>query len=125
MKVTLTLNRGSFYFMKNVHLVKGVPTEVDLGTLDKVELVGLKLNVKGGTILAGKDIESFGTDSVQEVTTTVEPVEEVKEETTEVLVEEVAEQPVEKEAAVEPTEEVTEVVDETPKETPKKFNRKK
>lgn len=121
MKVTLTLNRGSFYFMKNVHLVKGVPTEVDLGTLDKVELVGLKLNVKGGTILADKDIESFGTDSVQEVTTTVEPVEKVKEETTEVLVEEVAEQPVEEEA----TEEVTEVVDETPKEAPKKFNRKK
>lgn len=62
MKVKLTLKRGSFYFMKNVHLLREVPTEVDLTTLTKVELSGLKLNIKGGTILADKDISAFGVE---------------------------------------------------------------
>ena len=62
MKVKLTLKRGSFYFMKNVHLLREVPTEVDLTTLTKVELSGLKLNIKGGTILADKDISVFGVE---------------------------------------------------------------
>lgn len=62
MKVKLTLKRGSFYFMKNVHLLREVPAEVDLTTLTKVELSGLKLNIKGGTILADKDISAFGVE---------------------------------------------------------------
>lgn len=57
MQVTLTLNRGSFYFMKNLHLVRDVPTKVDLSTLDNVELSGLKLNVQAGTILSDKPLD--------------------------------------------------------------------
>lgn len=71
MQVTLTLNRGSFYFMKNLHLVRDVPTKVDLSTLDNVELSGLKLNVQAGTILSDKPL-----DVPVEVETKVEaPVE--------------------------------------------------
>lgn len=121
MKVTLTLNRGSFYFMKNVHLVRGISTEVDLNTLDKVELAGLKLNVQGGTILTDKDITDF--DSGKDTVVVVE-VPEVVEETPEVLTTDTIEEsePVVEEVSTETTEEV---VEEAPKETPKKFNKKK
>ena len=71
MKVKLTLKRGSFYFMKNVHLLREVPAEIDLTALTKVELSGLKLNIKGGTILVDKDISAFG---VEDETTEPLPV---------------------------------------------------
>ena len=121
MKVTLTLNRGSFYFMKNVHLVRGTSTEVDLNTLDKVELAGLKLNIKGGTILADKDITDF--DLGKDEVLTVE-LPKVVEEVPEVLTPDTVEEsePVVEEVADETTEEV---VEEAPKETPKRFNKKK
>lgn len=127
MKVILTLNRGSFYFMKNVHLVRGIPTEVDLSTLDKVELTGLKLNVKGGTILTDKDISDFntGVEPILTVETSKKVVDEVVEVVEPVLedtVEEVETLP-EEETPVEVVEDTVET--ETPKETPKKFNKKK
>ncbi len=77
MKVTLTLNSGSFYFLKNIHLVRNVPTEVDLTTLDKVELEGLKLNIKGGIILTDKDFSDFKVESPKETVETVSIKEQI------------------------------------------------
>lgn len=73
MKVTLTLNRGSFYFLKNLHLVRDVPTDVDLTTLEAVELAGLKQHVKAGTIVSDKDIEGFELKAEPKVEAKVEP----------------------------------------------------
>lgn len=50
MKTTLTLKQGSFYFMKNVHLARNTPQEVDLEHLTPVELAGLKMHVRAGVI---------------------------------------------------------------------------
>lgn len=102
MKVKLTLNRGSFYFMKNVHLVRNIPTEVDLSTLNNVELTGIKLNVKAGTILSDQPLDEVA--PVIETQPVVEPVQVDETETVEVAedteetVEEVSEveEPVEK-----------------------------
>lgn len=101
MKVTLTLKQGSFYFLKHVHLLRGVPQEVDLTTLEASELTGIKLQVKGGTILADKDIQDFGV--AQEIE--VAPLEEQKEQEIvteaeteqEVTIEEAVEEPVQEE----------------------------
>ena len=101
MKVTLTLKQGSFYFLKHVHLLRGVPQEVDLTTLEAPELTGIKLQVKGGTILADKDIQDFG--ATQEIE--VAPLEEQKEQEIvteaeteqEVIIEEAVEEPVQEE----------------------------
>lgn len=101
MKVTLTLKQGSFYFLKHVHLLRGVPQEVDLTTLEAPELTGIKLQVKGGTILADKDIQDFGVTQEIEVA----PLEDQKEQETvteaeteqEVTIEEAAEEPVQEE----------------------------
>ena len=95
MKVTLTLKQGSFYFLKHVHLLRGVPQEVDLTTLEAPELTGIKLQVKGGTILADKDIQDFGVTQEIEVV----PLEEPKEQ--EIVTEAEAEQEVTVEEAVE------------------------
>lgn len=59
MKVTLTLKRGSFYFLKNVQLFRNVPKEIDLSKVTNVELKGLKLNVRGGTIIASQDFSKY------------------------------------------------------------------
>lgn len=78
MKVTLTLNRGSFYFLKNLHLVRDVPTDVDLTTLEAVELTGLKQHVKAGTIVSDKDIEGFETKATPSEQSKAEPKVEAK-----------------------------------------------
>lgn len=78
MKVTLTLNRGSFYFLKNLHLVRDVPTDVDLTTLEAVELTGLKQHVKAGTIVSDKDIEGFEVKATPSEQSKVEPKVETK-----------------------------------------------
>ena len=106
MKVTLTLNRGSFYFLKNLHLVRDVPTDVDLTTLEAVELTGLKQHVKAGTIVSDKDIEGFETKVEPKVEPKVEAKAEVKPKA------EPKPEPKAKKAEVEKTEE--------PEETTKK-----
>lgn len=62
MKTTLTLKQGSFYFMKNVHLARNTPQEVDLEHLTPVELAGLKMHVRAGVIESSNSLDGYPKD---------------------------------------------------------------
>lgn len=82
MKTTLTLKQGSFYFMKNVHLARNTPQEVDLEHLTPVELAGLKMHVRAGVIETSHPIPDGYPEEVpvanilEEVATTTPSVHE-------------------------------------------------
>ena len=68
MKTTLTLNNGTFYFMSNINLVKGIPAEVDLSTLTEKEVRNVKSYVASGYITSSEDLSSYsGNPIVQEL----------------------------------------------------------
>ena len=68
MKTTLTLNNGTFYFMSNINLVKGIPAEVDLSTLTEKEIRNVKSYVASGYITSSEDLSSYSTNpAVQEL----------------------------------------------------------
>lgn len=67
MKTTLTLKQGSFYFMKNVHLARNTPQEVDLEHLTPVELAGLKMHVRAGVIESSQPIPEEGVSLAERV----------------------------------------------------------
>ena len=68
MKTTLTLNNGTFYFMSNINLVKGIPTEVDLSTLTEKEVKNVKSYVASGYITSSEDLSSYPANpAVQEL----------------------------------------------------------
>lgn len=64
MKTTLTLNTGTFYFMSNINLVKGIPTEVDLSTLTEKEVRNVKSYVASGYITSSEDLTSYSTNPI-------------------------------------------------------------
>ena len=64
MKTTLTLNNGTFYFMSNINLVKGIPAEVDLSTLTEKEVKNVKSYVASGYITSSEDLSSYSTNPV-------------------------------------------------------------
>ena len=64
MKTTLTLNNGTFYFMSNINLVKGIPTEVDLSTLTEKEVRNVKSYVASGYITSSEDLSSYSANPV-------------------------------------------------------------
>ena len=68
MKTTLTLNNGTFYFMSNINLVKGIPAEVDLSTLTEKEVKNVKSYVASGYITSSEDLSSYSANpAVQEL----------------------------------------------------------
>ena len=68
MKTTLTLNNGTFYFMSNINLVKGIPAEVDLSTLTEKEVRNVKSYVASGYITSSEDLSSYSANpAVQEL----------------------------------------------------------
>lgn len=74
MKTTLTLKQGSFYFMKNVHLARNTPQEVDLEHLTPVELAGLKMHVRAGVIETSSPIPEEGVSQEAPVANILEEV---------------------------------------------------
>ena len=64
MKTTLTLNNGTFYFMSNINLVKGIPTEVDLSTLTEKEVKNVKSYVASGYITSSEDLSSYSANPI-------------------------------------------------------------
>lgn len=68
MKTTLTLNNGTFYFMSNINLVKGIPAEVDLSALTEKEVRNVKSYVASGYITSSEDLSSYSANpAVQEL----------------------------------------------------------
>ena len=68
MKTTLTLNNGTFYFMSDINLVKGIPAEVDLSTLTEKEVRNVKSYVASGYITSSEDLSSYSANpAVQEL----------------------------------------------------------
>ena len=64
MKTTLTLNNGTFYFMSNINLVKGIPAEVDLSTLTEKEVGNVKSYVASGYITSSEDLSSYSANPI-------------------------------------------------------------
>ena len=64
MKTTLTLNNGTFYFMSDINLVKGIPAEVDLSTLTDKEVRNVKSYVASGYITSSEDLSSYSANPV-------------------------------------------------------------
>ena len=64
MKTTLTLNNGTFYFMSDINLVKGIPAEVDLTTLTEKEVRNVKSYVASGYITSSEDLSSYSANPV-------------------------------------------------------------
>ena len=64
MKTTLTLNNGTFYFMSNINLVKGIPAEVDLSSLTEKEVRNVKSYVASGYITSSEDLSSYSANPV-------------------------------------------------------------
>ena len=64
MKTTLTLNNGTFYFMSDINLVKGIPAEVDLSTLTEKEVRNVKSYVASGYITSSEDLTFYSTNPV-------------------------------------------------------------
>ena len=64
MKTTLTLNNGTFYFMSDINLVKGIPAEVDLSALTEKEVRNVKSYVASGYITSSEDLSSYSANPV-------------------------------------------------------------